>query len=231
MIHVSVKGPELVRVLTNVSLWHDPGVSFSKGKVVAEFGTNQISFFSTDGFVSVLDSLKIENEHLSHEVFELDEVDIDRMLLAARDVKTKTLEFTLSEGGIILPYEFEVDEKNKVTLTGPGSRVVGFLTTLPQWVEATALEIYDPGQTPYMMSALAIRPERWLKLSRVRADKDAPIDVLFVDPINPKAPAMAVVKIGGTFRALVNFVDRNVAIAGLGEKAKDYLWMVEDASS
>lgn len=220
MLTVEIKGSELVRVLTNISLWHEKTDLFGEHAWLHLSG-GRIYAVATDGYVGVKDHLDIEPvEDLFF--WKLATGDVDRLVMAAREVKTKTIEITLADNAINLPYDFDVDEKGKISIK-EGTSCVGEGVPSPEdWVNAILDVDLDP--EPISHSTWAIRPERWLKLSRVKADKDAPIDVMFVDSWNSKAPSLAVIKIGGSFRAAVNLVDRQKAAQKLGDKADFYLW-------
>lgn len=218
---IEIKGSELVRVLTNVGLWHDPGAM--TGLAYLHFEGASMDAYATDGYVAATDALETAlHEDGGGGFFALSESEMDRLLLAAREVKTKTITLEV-DLRIKLPYVFNEDEKGKISISeDEGSTEIGIVANPPEWCVALAEEMIEPVGMAY--EVFAMRPERWLKLSRVKADKNAPIDVIFLQPWNQKAPAMAAIKIGGTFRALVNFVEREKAKEAIGENAKGWMW-------
>lgn len=226
---ITLKGSELVRILTNVSLWHDPNAV--GGLAYMTFRQNLIEVFSSDGYVGALDSLEYESDTWTYATLALTEMDVDKIVMASREVKTKTIDIYIDPDTckLHLPYDFSLGEKGATARSAPkltleeGESLVGeAIPSMPDW----CLAIYDETLEPEVKSTsiFAMRPERWLKFSRVKADKDAPIDVAFLDPWNNKAPLMAAVRIGGTFRALVNLVERDKAKTALGDKAKEWMW-------
>lgn len=223
MTHLVVKGRELVKALSNVALWHDPNEKISEGCVVMHVTESHVEFFAFDGFVAAMDSIPGVDYEDASRTYRLSTDDVDRLLLAARAVGTKDIQ--LDAGARIeVPYGFTLDDKGKWSLAAEGSRTyIGDGAEFPQWCDAfyDALMYAEPVSVG---GVWAIRPERFLKLSRVRADKDAPIDMCIIEAFNPMAPAVAAIKIGPTFRALVNFVNRDVAKENLGDLALDYLW-------
>lgn len=228
-----VKGTDLAKVLTNVSLWHDPGVGYTGGHMfIQSFAlTNQVAFYASDGYVAAMDEVTVSyldkdrGSAWNSFNFLLTEGEVDLLLLAARAVKTKTITLSIRSGQLMIPYTFERDEKGKAILSEvEGNTLVGTSSEEPEWVNFLE-EAIEGNEEPVNCSGFLIRPERWLKLSRVKADKDAPIAVKFIEPWNENAPAVALIKIGDTFRAAVNFVESEVARANLGiEKAGSFLW-------
>jgi hypothetical protein len=243
MITLNAKGPEVVRSLSNASLWHEKDNSLAPYVFMyVSFLQGTLSFYSTDSYVAAVDSCGFtipedqETASLQKGV-KLTEDDVDKFLLAARAVKTKDLGITLGDT-LRLPYIFEQDDKGKWSISEEGGSsdvessglfratpIGSYHQGIPNWVEAFDGVLHDAECcVADPASVFAIRPERFLKLSRVRADRDAPIDIQIVDAINPRSPEMAAIKIGPTFRAIVNFVDREQAKARLGDNAAEWMW-------
>lgn len=207
---IEIKGTELVRVLTNVNLWLDetPAVFY-----ICPLG---IFVHGTDDYLAVMDWCPVRLDPPTAEIwFELHAEDFDVLLTAAREVKSKDLSVDVTPGSLVVPYHVERDEKDKIVLTeGSSSLVTHEADEFSGWLEIFS-EAMDTDCVK-MERGFAIRAERWLKLCRVKAEKDAPIDVRFLPD------RMAAIKIGSSFRALVRFLDRGIAKEAI--EKKEMMW-------
>lgn len=208
-------------MLTNVNLWLDetPAVFY-----ICPLG---IFVHGTDDYVAVMDWCPVRLDHPTEEIwFELHTEDFDALLAAAREVKSKDLSVDVTPGSLVVPYHVERDDgtegstsasgrKGKIVLTeGSSSLVTHEADEFSGWLEIFS-EAMDTDCVK-MERGFAIRAERWLKLGRVKAEKDAPIDVRFLPD------RMAAIKIGSSFRALVRFLDRNIAKEAI--EKKEMMW-------
>lgn len=240
-MEVQIKGIDLAKVLRNVILWQEQEVSLTQGKVLASFASTEVSFYSTDGYTAVCDwvsySMPLDDLPPVYN-FWFTEDEMDTLLMAAVDSKTGALTIHLKEDGIEIGYsverKYEDPEKAKdpenLKETGKtlvdGSVFFGEPGAIPEWVDALeeALEEAETGRLYPGVSDFAMRPERLVKFFRVRADKEAPVDMRLLAPLNEKAGPMAAVRIGHTFRALTNFVNRDEARKHLKPEHQGFLW-------
>ena len=231
MITVQVKGVDFAKVIRNVILWQDQDVRLTQGKALLSFSATELSMYSCDGWTAVRDEVSYVPVEMTDTIeYLLTEDEMDTLLLAA--VESKTGPLTLHVTAIALKLDYDVipedkDSKTKKSLK-EGTIFLGERSTVPEWVDALeeALEYADQDSVEsYPQDVFCLRPERFMKFVRVRADKEAPIDMKLLRPINPKAGPMAAVKIGFTFRGLVNFVNREVALENLTDEQKVFLWM------
>lgn len=241
-LEVQVKGVDLAKVLRNVILWQEQEVSLTQGRVFASFSAVEVSFYSTDGFTAVSDwvAYSIPFGDLDFlQNYWLSEDEIDTLLMAAVDSKTGALTIHLSPESILIGYavepKYEDPEKAKdpenlkeigKTLVD-GSVFLGESGVIPEWVDALEEALEEAEGNSHMGEAqhsFAMRPERLVKFFRVRADKEAPVDMRLLAPLNTRAGPMAAIKIGHTFRALTNFVNREVAKENLKPEHMVFLW-------
>lgn len=223
---VQVKPGDLTRALVNADLWLDDESSLA----FIQFEASGIRTYSTDGFVAMTDFCPyvgspeelglLADEPTFHVMPEA----IDQLLVYTRK-GTKVIEVDVLEDRFEIPVSLSYDEATKKYTLGEGTSGFGEYVLSPPW--ASVLLEEDDRDEEILLSRIAVRAERFLKLSRVRADSLAPIDMKFINPWNSNAPAMALVKIGATFRAAVNLVNREVAMKNAAEGAEDksgYFW-------
>jgi alpha-glucosidase (family GH31 glycosyl hydrolase) len=239
MFQAQIKGVELAKVIRNAMLWQEPGVKWTQkseeepgGRVILSFAVAELSFYATDGYAAVRDFIEY-SEAIPHftpgktREFWFTDDEMEALLAMAVDSKTGPLTLRWDQDHVQLDYSVSVDDKKKIIL-GEGSVFFGEPTEFPDWAEGLedALELAEnPEKGDRMsMSEFALRPERLVKFLRVRADKEAPVDFRFLVPMNSKSGPMAAVKIGHTFRGLVNFVNRDVAREKLPEEQKGFMW-------
>lgn len=230
---VTVKAVDLTRVLVNMDLWLVAGYLH-----VDEDG---IRGYSTDGFVAMADVCELQGKSTDwlpgdDYLYKVDEDDLDHLLLITRKIGAKPLEITCEEDCLYISgYVFKnegKDEKPKWVLEEREDAGSSFGTNedlFPEWIHLLIDSVTVQRET-ISTDSLAFRPERFLKLSRVRSDNLAPIDMVFVPPVRPETPGkpnpgpMVLVRIGNTFRAIVNSVNRDVAISNLQEGQESWFW-------
>jgi hypothetical protein len=213
---VQVKGSDLTRVLVNIDLWLVSGYLH-----VDEDG---IRGYSTDGFVACADVAELQGKSDDwmpgdEYLYEVTADDIDHLLLITRKVGQKPVEVIFTETCLTVDgFDFVnegTDDKPKWVLDVNPEAESSFgigKVDMPEWVHLL-LDSVTNIEEKCPVTNLAFRAERFLKLSRVRSDNLAPIDMVLVPPLNSEAGPMVLVRIGDTFRALVNSVNREVAIA------------------
>lgn len=245
MPSVQIKGVDLAKVIRNAMLWQDPGVSWTKGRVLLSFAGSELSLYSTDGYTAARDHVAYAEELQQFSTgktweFWFSEREMEVFLLMAVDSKTGPLSISWDTEHVTLPYGYDVKYEDPEKAKNPenlketgivltdGTSFFGEPTDFPEWAEALeeALETAEDPQAGERQLQLdvALRPERIRKLLNVRADREAPVDFRFLTPMNANAGPMAAVKIGATFRALVNFVHRQTARENLVGEQKDFLW-------
>lgn len=229
MHSVQIKGAELAKVIRNAMLWQEEGVSLTNGRALLSFGLNELTLYSTDGYTAMRDSIEYGEEFsgINDLNFWFTEDQMDSFLMMAVEAKTGPLRIEFDSSGVKLPYDITPEDKDNKTkkVLKDGSVFFGEPSDLPDWAEALeeALELAESGVWR-TESRIAMRPERLVKFFRVRTDKEAPVDFFFMEPFNERSGPMAAVKIGYTFRALVNFVNRDVAKMNLTEEQQVFMW-------
>lgn len=235
MLSVQIRGSELAKVIRNAQLWQEEGVSLTNGRALLSFGRNELTLYSTDGYTAMKDEIEYNEPttmaHDDYVFYWFTEDQMDSFLMMAVDAKTGPLriEFDLVEG-VKLPYDITPEDKDNKTkkVLKEGSVFFGEPSDLPEWCQALeeALELAELPESGDLQfeTQIAMRPERLVKFFRVRTDKEAPVDFRFMTPWNPKGGPMAAVKIGFTFRALINFVNRDVAKMNLTEEQQVFMW-------
>ncbi len=223
-------GPSLAKVLRNVELFHDSGVSFTQGKGYMLFTSDSLVVYGTDGWIAAKDSVDwnsgVEKDFTMGFSYTGDQ--LDALIQMAVAVKTQTLSFNVSPLWYELPFSWDLkkNEKDK-EFVSIEEKVTKYedRTPCPEWVDAIeeALEEAEAGNT-FPQDTFALRPDRLRRFTQLRVDKDAPLDFRWIEPINKNAGPLAVVKAGHTFRGLVNFVNRDTAKARASEEDLGYYW-------
>lgn len=165
-----VTAPDLDRVIQNVLLY----VNEKSVRVTHVFFTvldNELRAYSTDDYIAVTDSLLADSEDRWFE-------------LTIEDTK-KLGEWIKKDKKVVHKSEIEIKFKNTlVNFSSPdfdGDISISF----PKESQNDALNLIfellaeDAYDSP--VSFMAIKPERLVKLARLKADKEAPIDLRGVD--------------------------------------------------
>lgn len=214
---------EAAKAASNVALFLDKTCEhFPDAMHVSVHDDGYVEFIVCDDYVSCIDSCsEVSQESVPDEFdFTLTADQAKQFIDFAKSIKNlKTkpgyLEIELNIDGDLVLTDLSNNE-NKGSLTIELSEDKQYM----DW--RLVRDVLFPKELDYPSPLFGIRPERLVKLARVKVPFACPIDMKFVHGPHPKRP-FCLVKIGPTFRATIACIDREVAMQN-EELPKGSMW-------
>lgn len=194
---MKISAPDLDRVIQNALLYVNPK-SPRLVEVFFVFGPEKVDVFSTDDYVVVTDSAPLVEGGTAREV-----------CLSIEDVK-KFGEWVKEDKKVVHKSEIEIKFKHTLmeVKSNDSDREVSFsFIKEPAWPAWDFLfELLSEESDPYPIEIMAVRPDRLAKLARLKADKEAPVDLRGV---NIRGHLAVQFKLGETITGCIVPVDRS----------------------
>lgn len=201
------KGADIARALDNALLFCDPKAEYLPGVVHVEFSAGGIAFSACDDYATGRDSVGVLTPpNIGH--FDITEESADAIVKAARSARSQSVTLAL-------------DELSFVLTVGEVETVADADESSDAWDDILPLIDVDAHESQDLPPTVAFSATRFARFGRVKALKDAPMDVRFM--ATEGAP-LALIKIGPTFRGELQGVRRDEAMEHLGEGAEDCFW-------
>lgn len=201
------KGTDIARALDNALLFCDPKAEYLPGVVHVEFSAGGIAFSACDDYATGRDRVG-EVTLGTSERFALAEESADTICKAARSARSSAVTLALDDDRVSLKVG---DDETWYEAIAPS----------PAWDDILPLIDVDAHKPQELPATVAFNAARFARFGRVKALKDAPMDIRFL--ATESAP-VALVKIGPTFRGELQGLRREEAFRHLGEAAADCFW-------
>lgn len=204
------KGTDIARALDNALLFCDAKAEYLPGIVHVEFSAGGIAFSACDDYATGRDRVGEVTLATADARFQMAEADADAVVKFARSARTKSVVLELS------------DEKLSITI---GDEVEAYYVAkaFHPWDDILPLIDVDAHESAGLPHTVAFNAARFARFGRVKALKDAPMDIRFYRGPSAEAP-VALVKIGPTFRGEIQGVRREAAMKHLGPEAMECFW-------
>lgn len=203
---MKISAKELDRVLQNALEFGNEG-EVRLNEILFVFSTDNLSVLSCDDYVAVVD--RVDGDFYEN-TFSLTIPDAKRLgawiKTDRKTVKKVDIEVRYKMTGIIFEVE---DDSFFVSWRGP---------KMEGW--NLVFQLLEEDHPDVMFDGFAIRPERLTKMSKLRADKEAPIDLRAID-IN--GHLIVQFRLGHTLRGAIRPVDTDYV-------QEEFLWHHTDQS-
>ena len=202
------KGTDIARALDNALLFSDPKAEYLPGIVHVEFSGTGIAFSACDDYATGRDRVGEVTLSTCDMRFEITEEVAENLRNHARSARAKAV----------------LIEHDAVSLTADGSLMGPIASPEAAWNDILPLIDVDAHEPQGLPATVAFNATRFARFGRVKALKDAPMDIRFLAMPTDVAAPIAVVKIGPTFRGEIQGVRREAAKEHLGAEAQDCFW-------
>lgn len=194
---MKILAPELDRVVQNALLYVNPK-SVRLVEVFFVFGSERIDVFAADDYVVITDSAPLEETGSAREI-----------ALSIEDVK-KLGEWVKEDKKVVHKSDINVKFKNTLMeLSSPDSDREISISFLKEPSYASwdfLMELLTDEAEPRFIDHFAVRTERMAKLARLKAEKEAPIDMRGIDV---RGHLVVQFKIGNSITGAIVPVDRS----------------------
>lgn len=199
------KGTDIARALDNALLFCDAKAEYLPGIVHVEFSAGGIAFSACDDYATGRDRVGEVTLSTCEWRFNMTEEVAENLRNHARSARSKAVVIEVDT----------VSLKADENIMGPIARAE------MAWDDILPLIDVDAHEPQELPATVAFNAARFARFGRVKALKDAPMDIRF--HATEGAP-VALVKIGPTFRGEIQGVRREAAMEHLGPEAADCFW-------